>query len=282
MDRTMNKRPRLTRSQAKKDTFTMFASSIVPVLLQNEWIGIHEVAALDQTCRAGKVAEDTWTVLAHQLWPTVEKLVGDGEGSVSSTYRGLFGKEFPRVWLTMEVEQICALSEWSKLRHLDVYGIMECGCCGCSECGGVPIDTDFRYERVEQLCGNEAWSVPRLEIMIKRNFFCQTCYELLLELEAFKEEEYKQVPPTKIFDVIMEHLWTAQGHLLKIGGLNETLPYSIYANDRYLWSLQRKLSGREDWMRLEAFEGKELALDDLLVVIAFGLIHSNCTKIQNA
>jgi len=55
-----------------------------------------------------------------------------------------------RPWLAAEADRVKSLPKWSELTHHDV----ECGRCGCNcadgECGGIPINTDFRWEKKDQ------------------------------------------------------------------------------------------------------------------------------------
>jgi hypothetical protein len=71
--RTTNMEARMTRSQTRELALRIF-SSTVPILVQQGWIGVTELARLETTCRAGKewINDNLWKVLALRKWPNVE------------------------------------------------------------------------------------------------------------------------------------------------------------------------------------------------------------------
>ena len=158
-----------------------------------------------------------WATLAKMLWPDVGRLVVDNDGNGHyQLYRELF-VDLPRVWLTMESARVKSLPKWSRMQHLGKNGTIECGKCGCncsngSLCPGIPIESDYRWERREKLGYYECRvTCPQGEgyqmsggMFVATNFFCQQCFDRMVELEVVKTEDYDRVAGTTLFDETTE------------------------------------------------------------------------------
>jgi hypothetical protein len=92
-----------------------------------------------------------------------------------------------RLWLAAEADRVKALSKWNELTHHNV----ECGRCGChcteGECGGIPIRTDFRWEKKDQevliryvVIINENNNITVFTCCHRRHHYCHRHVDLLL------------------------------------------------------------------------------------------------------
>ena len=130
-----------------------------------------------------------------------------------SSYRELF-IDYPRVWLTMEAARVrLTRPEWTVAKHLGHGRVLECGKCGCncsngSLCPGIPMESEYRYERKTKLGYYESRvDVPDGEgyemsdfTFVAVNRFCEPCFERLVELEIVKREDYDKVAGTNILE----------------------------------------------------------------------------------
>lgn len=201
-----------------------FLSTTLPILAQNGWIGAAELSGVESTCSDASTwlqGTDAWRAFAFRALPHAVHLVGEAESSLCRTFRQLFSSEhFPRAWLENEVARVRSLPKWSETVHFDV----ECGRCGCNcnrgcECPGIPIESEFRYERIKQ----KGWPenrdfVPFPEgyimsdkTMINVNRFCEPCFERLVKLDLIKAPDYKKVGGETVFGKVSEHVHTGKG-----------------------------------------------------------------------
>lgn len=220
-----------TRSSTRTETFSTFMNDILPILVSEESLDVADVASLQQTCRSAnnmlcsREGDELWKTLATSIWSDVGKLVSttDGGGGVgygdgfASNYRELF-INYPRTWLTMEASKVKLLPKWSKVQHLSKHGgIIECGKCGCncsngSLCPGIPMKSTNRWERMEKkgyyecremVPAGEGYQMSNYS-MVAVNYFCETCFERVIELEVVKREDYDMVAGSNIFDETTE------------------------------------------------------------------------------
>jgi hypothetical protein len=164
----------------------------------------------------------------------------------------------------MEVERVQELPNWSKKAHCDV----ECGRCGCncgngSLCPGIPIASEFRYERIEQ----KSWPENRKDVpdgegyqmsgglMINVNRFCEPCFERLVGLELMDREDYTKVSPTTLFDEVTNEMLTNTGRY-----------HQQYDTPTFFQTTEI-----ESW-----YENNNVDSDDAAAVIANALISPDC------
>ena len=145
-----------SRSVTKKRDPTKNGDSIakvLPVIVRNGWLNATDVCSLELTCRSAKKYwcsdSDVWKPLALLEWPNLadnyQKVTAEAPILAEVlTNKSLFCD--PRLWLAAEAQRVKCLPKWFKKVHLDV----ECGRCGCNcadgECGGIPIESEFRWE----------------------------------------------------------------------------------------------------------------------------------------
>jgi len=265
---------RSTRSQARLEAFRSLVSSL-PLLIQNGWCTDVDAVRLDCVSRQARLGEEVWSALALQMWPSSS---ADSDAdvpaslpvpSLAPTYRQLFSADiYPRFWLACEMGRIRTLPEWMQPRHLTLCGVIECGRCGCNcrdgDCGGLPMSPDKpRYIRTT----GPDW-VDELGYM-DPNRFCGDCYAFLKKHGALeKAGEYKEVQPTLLEELIVEHVRTGNGYLLSesAGAMNSTFIDHMYSGDRYLWRMAKEKKEQEEEDN-DAAAAQPPTLDQILDVV---------------
>ena len=307
-ERPRQRQRRSTRSQARLEAFRSLVSSL-PLLIQNGWCTDADAVRLDRVSGQARLSEEVWAALALQMWPSSS---ADADGlpaslpvpSLAPTHRQLFSNDvYPRFWLACEMGRIRTVPEWMQPRHLTPGGVIECGRCGCNcqdgDCGGLPMSPDKpRYIRI----AGPDW-VDELGYM-NPNRFCGDCYALLKKHGALENAgEYEEVQPTLLEKLIVKYFRTDDGCLLSQAGgaLNSNFIDHMYSSDRYLWRMamekakeqEEEENGddeggdekddsngtstkKEEEEEKEEYPGKHLSLDDILIVIAHGLIQPGC------
>jgi hypothetical protein len=170
---------------------------------------------------------------------------------------------YPGAWLDAEVAKVRSLPKWSEEIHYDV----ECGRCGCNcrdgLCPGIPIASEFRYERIHQSdYPHDIKFVPAGEGyqmsgggMIVTTRFCEPCFERLVEQDILESDQYKKVSAGTLFDAVTEEIlnWTG---------------WSLTYNMRQTFF---NTTESESWHRLKGVEA-----DDLAVVLSHALAQPGC------
>lgn len=166
---------RTTRSATRSSTFQTFVTDILPIIIGQEdgcWIDVADVASIQATCTgankflSSQSANQIWGALAKREWPDITMVDGyvAGGGLPDGNYenfRELY-VDYPRVWLTIEAAKIKTSPKWTTMQHIGRHGNLECGKCGCNcgngsgECPGIPIESEYRYDRRERLGYYEA------------------------------------------------------------------------------------------------------------------------------
>ena len=300
-----------TRSQTRLEALRALVSSL-PLLIDNGWCTETDAIRLDRVSKQTRLGEEVWSALARQMWPpsssATETATSTPNGNavpsprplpvptLAPTYRQLFGNDaYPRFWLACEMERIRQVPEWAQPRHLTLNGVVECGRCGCNcqdgECGGLPMTHDKpRYVRV----GDEGPDWVDMGMGYKPMFpgrFCGDCHDLLKRHDELKQfGECREVQPVLLEDLIVRHIRTGDGCLLSEAGgaMNSSFIKDMYLNDRYLWrkameKKEKEEASEEDDDNVKEekeYPGKYLDLDDVLIVIAHGLVQPGC-KLQH-
>jgi hypothetical protein len=159
---------------------------------------------------------------------------------------------YPGAWLDAEVAKVRSLPKWSEEIHYDV----ECGRCGCNcsnrGCPGIPVESEFRYERINQssyphnralVPAGEGYAASGGGIIATNRFYLLEC------------DQYKKVGAGTLFDAVTQEILNGTGWSLASNS-KQTFFHTCY-----------QLS----WHRLNVVEA-----DDLAVVVSHALAQPGC------
>ena len=268
---------RCTRSASRNELL----ASILTILVQNDWLVLNELSALEQTNHTNRILfkeDHLWKVLFSNTLQdlpasTIYSFYHELENI--SNFRSIFHD--PRAWIFAEATRVRSLPKWSRVAH---YGHM------CSRCesiattspqtafeifqgkvDSIQIRTEYRYVH-KQLTIDPIFQEdiemtvlgPRGdESVVRIGKLCQVCFEEFVGNGTVQQDEYDRFRGgTTLFDYLFREIMILPPPSSKIC----ILEYHHNDHNDPLMSWQ------------DAHE--EVDPDDVAVVIAYALIHPDC------
>jgi len=251
-------RPR-TRATARAEIsaeISNLLSSVLPVLVHNGFIDDPgDLGRLEQTCRDASITlsdDDIWEVLFNLTRPnsTLSGTIEVNRAWFQDMEMWIFDS---RAWLEAEVARVKSLPAWSRMIH---HGV-ECAICGCNcgSCSGVPIRSEFRYERIEQDPNFVLFLVnphDNRTVRTDARILCEPCFEQIVQVvEVIDYDNYEQTGKGTLFDAVTNEILFGEGEY--------DTPTFFKAFEIVSWH-----------------EDNFVDADDVAVAIAHALIQPNC------
>lgn len=279
-----------TRSHAKQETLELFLQ-VLPLVVQhgylNDTADLMHLEGTSKSVREIMIREDDRIWGSHHFHQyfdckqKCQKVPIPLSELRKESFRSFYYFQRAHLknsleWLKREFDRVIALDDWKKLMH---YGV-ECGICGCNcnQCVGIPITSQFRFERVD--LGIFANAGEQIQRRTRR--FCQNCFEntdVGLHRD-FIEKYYKRVEHKPLWKTVVDEIVYGTGKSImwcEWLPLSKEKSFNVEEEDRKVAGVVsttlpffRTTTTNNTW-----WEDYSVNMDDLAVIVGYALTCSD-------